>query len=236
MFCVRLGRLRSLKTFALIPVKKLSKSKERLSMVFKPEERKRFVLSMLEDILRVTSSSVLHQTVVIGSDRIVQLVAEKFDAYFLPESGGGLNDALRYAVSLCEKRGAKAVLILPADIPLMKERDLNEIIHLSWKASVVISPSMDGGTNALMLKPPNVIKTCFGPRSFKKHIDEALKKGIPVRVYRSPGISLDIDSIQDLKTLLKVGKGKACHRFLMQIKMNVRLKEIEPSARFLNLL
>jgi 2-phospho-L-lactate guanylyltransferase (CobY/MobA/RfbA family) len=94
-----------LKTFALIPVKKLSKSKERLSMVFKPKERKRFVLFMLEDVLRATSSSLLHQTVVIGSDRIIQLVAERFDANFLPESGGGLNDTLRYAVSWCKKGG-----------------------------------------------------------------------------------------------------------------------------------
>jgi 2-phospho-L-lactate guanylyltransferase (CobY/MobA/RfbA family) len=117
----------------------------------------------------------------------------------------------------------------------MTERDLNGIIRLSGKVSVVISPSMDGGTNALMLKPPNVIKTCFGPRSFEKHINEASKKGIPIRVYRSPRISLDIDSVQDLKTLLKVGRGKVCHRFLIQIKMNKRLKEIEPSAGFSNL-
>jgi len=76
-----------------------------------------------------------------------------------------------------------------------------------------------------------------GPLGFiNKHINEASKKGIQVRVYRSPRISLDIDSIQDLKTLLKVGRGRVCHRFLMQIKMNVRLKEIEPSPRFPNLL
>ena len=225
-----------MKAFALIPVKRLSRSKGRLSIVFKPEERERFVLSMLEDVLGAVSSSHLHQTVVIGFDDDVRLIAERFDAYFLLEPGGGLNSALRYALNWCEKRGVEAVLILPADIPLVEEGDLNEITRLSDEASVVISPSMDGGTNALMLKPPSVIKTCFGSGSFKRHISEASKKGIPVRVYRSPRVSLDIDSVQDLKALLKVGEGKVCYRFLMDIGMDERLRELGSSACLSNLL
>lgn len=77
----------------------------------------------------------------------------KIDAYFIPESGGRLSDALGYAASWCVKREAEAVLILSADVPLITERNLKEIICFSEKISVVISPSTDGGTNALMLRP-----------------------------------------------------------------------------------
>lgn len=214
-----------MKTFALIPVKKLLKSKERLSRVLKPEERRGLVLSMLEDILRATLSSTLHRTVVVGVDPIVRHIVENFGADFVPEIRRGLNNALEDATSWCVKRGAEAVLILPVDIPLITDGDINEIIHLSSeKASIVISPSEDNGTNALMRRPPNVIKTYFGIRSFEKHVNEASREGITVKVYRSPRVSLDIDSVQDLRRFLEVGRRTASYRFLEQIKIDERLK------------
>lgn len=214
----------------MIPVKKLLKSKGRLSKVLKPEERRDFVLFMLEDVLRATLSSTLHQTVVIGSDPIVRHIVENSGASFLPETRRGLNNALEYATSWCAKKGAEAVLILPADIPLITEGDVNEIINLSSeKASIVISPSDDYGTNSLMRRPPNVIRTYFGPRSFEKHVDEASRRGISTKIYRSPRVSLDIDSVQDLKSLLKVGGGTASRRFLEQIKMDEHLRKLAPT-------
>lgn len=213
-----------MKTFGLIPVKELLKSKERLSMVLTLEERRDFVLSMLEDVLGATASSMLHQTVVVGLDLLVQRLAERFGASFLSETGRGLNDSLGDATDWCVERGAEAVLILPVDIPLVVEGDINEVIRLSSeKASIVISPSNDGGTNALMRRPPNVIKTCFGSRSFEKHINEASRKGVSARIYQSPRVSLDVDSVQDLKRLLDVGRGKVSYEFLEQAKIKERL-------------
>ncbi|MFH0896617.1 MAG: 2-phospho-L-lactate guanylyltransferase, partial [Candidatus Bathyarchaeota archaeon] len=195
------------------------------SMVLEPEERRTFVLSMLEDVLGVTASSKLNQTVVVGSDPIVQSYAERFGASFFKETKSGLNNSLKYAMEWCVKMGAEAVLILPVDIPLIMAADVNEIIHLlsPEKASIVISPSNDGGTNALMRQPANIIKTCFGSGSFEKHINEAMRKGVSARVYRSPRVSLDIDSIEDLKKFFNVGKGKVSHRFLEQKKIDKHL-------------
>ena len=224
-----------MKAFGLIPVKNLSRSKERLSRILSLEERRALVLSMLEDILEETSNSTLHRTVIVGSDGEVQLVAERFDALFLEDPGWTVNDSLNYALKWCSGMGAEAVLIVPSDVPLVSREDLNMIVHLSEEFPVVLSPSKDGGTSALMLKPPSIIKTCFGPGSFVRHLKAASEKGIPVKVYRSRRLSLDIDTIQDLKLLLKSGSGKLCCRFLKQIRMDVRLKRQGSSLSSSNL-
>lgn len=213
-----------MKTFGLIPVKELLKSKKRLSTVLTLEERRDFVLSMLEDVLVATRSSVLHQTVVVGLDLLVQHFAERFGASFLFEAGRGLNESLKYATDWCIEKGAEALLILPVDIPLIVREDINEIVLLSSKkTSIVISPSKDDGTNALMRRPPNVIKTCFGSESFEKHVKEASGKGVSARIYQSPRVFLDVDSVQDLKSLLDAGRGKASYGFLEQAKIEERL-------------
>lgn len=212
-----------MKTFAIIPVKRLNESKKRLSTFFKPEERLRLVLSMLEDVLEVTRSSTLHQTVVVGVDPIVQHVAEEFGAFFLSETRRGLNNCLSSTTCWCKERGAEAVLILPVDVPLITAEDIEEIIKISSEASIVVSPSRDFGTNVLMRRPSNVIKTRFGPKSFEKHVREALRKGIATHIYQSPSVSLDIDTEQDLRKLLDVGRGKASYKFLEQSEAYERL-------------
>mgnify|MGYP005650885671 CR=1 FL=1 len=51
----------------------------------------------------------------------------------------------------------KSVLTIPADIPLLKTDDLEEIFINSQSVDVVIVPSRDrNGTNALFRRPPNV--------------------------------------------------------------------------------
>jgi len=219
-----------LKVFGLIPVKNLSRAKQRLSRILSLEERRVLVVSMLEDILEEASSSMLYQTIVLGSDLEVQIVAERFNALFLDDPGGTVNDSLEYALGWCSEKGAEAALIVPSDVPLITREDLNMIVQLSEEFSVVLSPSKDGGTNALMLKPPKVIKTCFGSGSFIMHIEAASKKGVSFRVYQSPRLSLDIDTIQDLKVILNVGSGKVCNRFLRRINMDKRLREIGSSV------
>jgi 2-phospho-L-lactate guanylyltransferase len=217
----------SLKTLAVIPVKSLSTCKERLSSVLNVDERKEFVLSMLNDVLEAASSSMVNQTVIVGLDYLIQKIIES-RAYFLLETKKGLNNALEYATNWCVERGAEAILILPADIPLITAADINRMIQMSSEvASIVISPSRDGGTNALMRKPPDVIKTHFGPGSFNRHVGEASKKGIQAKIYRSSRIYLDIDSIQDLRMFLKRGGGKISYEFLEQTMIEERLKGLK---------
>lgn len=204
--------------FAMIPVKSLLKSKTRLSMILNPKERQALTLVMLEDVLRAVKCSMVRQVVVISSDSTVKELVEKFGAMYLEEKKRGLNQAIEQALEWCIQNKADSVLVLPADIPLIIPKDVNQIVKLgSEETSIVISPSQNGGTNALLQKPPNLIRPRFGPNSFSKHKGEASHKGIPTKVYMSKRVAMDIDSPKDLEKLFEIKAQTLSHKFLEQI-------------------
>lgn len=191
--------------FAVVPVKRLSVSKRRLSGVLNSQERRLLTLAMLEDVLSALKSSVVQNVVVVSNDPLVCQVAVKFGVSYSSVAGVGLNADVGEATEWCVQRGAGSVLLLPADIPLLSFKDVNSIVALGIEASsVVLSPSLNGGTNALFQNPPNLIRACFGPKSFVKHVREARHKGLRVRFYCSVGVVVDVDSAEDLKRLLDI--------------------------------
>jgi 2-phospho-L-lactate guanylyltransferase len=203
-------------SFAVVPVKSLLKSKTRLSNFFTFQERSLFTLTMLQDVLNALKSSNVNKTVVVSSDLTVERFVKNFGMTFLKETREGLNQALNQATKWCVRNAAEWVLVLPADVPLITSKDINQLVKLALNNSVVISPSQNGGTNALLQTPPGVISPCFGSDSFKKHIIRALAKHVKTKIYVSSNVMLDIDSEKDLEQLLKVGRQTASHSFLKQ--------------------
>lgn len=202
--------------FAVVPVKNLLKSKTRLSNFFTLQERPLFTLAMLEDVLNALKSSKVTTTVVVNSDSTVELLVKNFGMTFLKEKQEGLNQALNQATKWCIKNKAELVLVLPADVPLVTSNDVNGLIQMALKNSMVISPSRNGGTNALLQTPPGIVSPCFGPDSFKRHVDRALAKNVRTKIYVSSNIMLDIDNETDLKQLLKADQQSVSNRFLRQ--------------------
>jgi 2-phospho-L-lactate guanylyltransferase len=203
-------------TFAVVPVKSLLKSKTRLSNFFTFQERSLFTLAMLQDVLNALKSSKVDKTVVVSTDLTVERFVKNFGITFLRETQKGLNQALNQATKWCVRNAAEWVLVLPGDVPLITSKDINQLVKLALNNSVVISPSRNGGTNALLQTPPGVISPCFGSDSFKKHISKALAKHVRTKIYVSSNVMLDIDSEKDLEQLLKAGRQTASHRFLKQ--------------------
>ena len=65
----------------------------------------------------------------------------------------------------------------------------------------MIVPDRHGtGTNALLLTPPDVIEPAFGPGSFARH--RAVGGGHGPASPNLPSLTLDIDTPEDLATLL----------------------------------
>lgn len=213
--------------FAVIPVKNLSISKRRLSSVFSPQERSMLTLAMLQDVLKALQQSVVDEIVVIGNDDVVKRMADKFGAFYIEANQDGLNPAIEEAVRWCVREQADWVLVLPADIPLLTSNDVNQIIELGVStASMVLSPSNDGGTNALFQSTPTLVSACFGPKSFAAHVEEAHCKGVKVRFYSSLNIGNDIDCAEDFKKLLVVKNSTLCREVLEQISLrNLKVSE-----------
>jgi 2-phospho-L-lactate guanylyltransferase len=211
--------------YAVVPVKSLGASKKRLSSVLNPQERSQLTLAMLEDVLSALQTSTVDHTVVASNDLTVHDAVDKFGVMYLTQKTSGLNSAIEEATEWCMQEGAEAVLVLPADIPLLSPADVDRIVKLGKyeEQTVVLSPSYDGGTNALFQSPLNLIRVCFGSRSFAKHIKETQSKGVCLRLYYSRNVATDIDSAEDLSKLLKTESNIACRRVLDQFNLESRV-------------
>lgn len=206
--------------WAVIPIKRLSEAKSSLGEVLNPEQRQRLVLVMLADVLNaVRQAPSLSGVVMVSPDEKVLDFARMHKAIYVAEPGFELNEALKLAVERVADLGATSVLIIPGDLPLLKSTDIENVVAMATgRRDVVIAPSKAKGTNALLLRPPNIIGLRFGGESFPLHVSEAIKAGVKPRIYRSPTIELDIDTPEDLLGLEILGLGTRTREFLRSLE------------------
>ena len=209
--------------YAIVPVKVLGSSKRRLSQILEPQQRKLLTMAMLEDVLGATFSSEVQKTVVVSDDTLVRSMAVQHGAVYLKEKKRGLNLAIESAVEWCVKDGADSVVVLPADIPLLSSVDVNSILELgrAQQTVVILSPSHNGGTNALLLKPPSVINACFGAKSFRKHVSEVLTNHVMLKLYYSNSVAMDMDEKADIGKLFQTPNSTHCRKYLEQIGVRI---------------
>jgi 2-phospho-L-lactate guanylyltransferase len=201
--------------YAIVPVKKITASKRRLSQNLSTQQRKTLTIAMLEDVLHALKASTVTNILIVSNDSNVKAIAQRFNVDFFSPARRGLNFAIEEAFAWCIKNKADSALVVPADLPLITARDINVLAELgSGGQCMVLVPSKDWGTNALFQSPPNLVHTSFGPESFNKHMREATSKGVRVRVYYSLGAGLDIDSVDDLQFLLKIDNSTASRQVL----------------------
>jgi 2-phospho-L-lactate guanylyltransferase len=207
-------------TCAIIPVSRFSNAKTRLSPTLTPIERENLLKSMLKDVIYVLKKSVDH-VLVISSDKDVLVYVDTLDVQILEEEGEtDLNGALNQAVDYSSKKCSK-VLIIPSDIPLIKEEYVKEILRKGEEADVVIAPAKGGGTNALLCPAPG-LKMMFGDCSFFNHQDEAKRKGFTFTIYDSFYLSLDVNTAEDLGEIMLHGENTNTYQYLKELSLTVR--------------
>ncbi|MCB9078135.1 MAG: 2-phospho-L-lactate guanylyltransferase [Anaerolineaceae bacterium] len=187
--------------FTIIPAKPFNQAKTRLASILSTGQR--VILS--QRLLRRTIELARHvsEVVVISRDSHVRRTAKQAGAWALVEGGNDLNAAVRQASQWVAGRHHGAILVLPADLPLLTLADLTELIDLSQPApSLVIAPCRrTSGTNALLIDPPDLIDFQFGPDSFARHLQAAQQKNVEAVIYRSPTTAFDLDLPEDFKAL-----------------------------------
>jgi 2-phospho-L-lactate/phosphoenolpyruvate guanylyltransferase len=209
-----------MKVFAVVFAKESAKSKRGLSATFSPEECKLLSAALLEDVLVALKSSVVREVVVVGTDSSVQQVVEYCGGSFISQERSGLASAVQKIIAWGKEKKADSLLVLPDNIPLISSSDIDRIVELGSEApSVVLSPSMKGGTNAVFLNPSNLIPVQFGPNSFFKLVKEAIDKDVALRFYSSREIALDGDSEADLCKLLEIENNTVSKRVFEQIRL-----------------
>ena len=197
--------------WAVIPIKPLRLAKSRLAPLLSPQQRQSLAEAMLRHVLKVVqAASQITGTLVISRDNHALTIAREYGAKTIQESGAPeLNVALMRATSLVASWRSEAMLILPADLPLISANDITGIVDLGLQApqSVVISTDRDkNGTNALFVRPPGLIDYAYGEGSFRRHAVLARDAGAEVNVYESDRMWQDIDYPEDIENYIRMVK------------------------------
>ena len=191
--------------WAVVPVKRFSDAKTRLAGVLSPAERESLAQVMLNDVLRaICDASLVSGFAVVSHEIRARYMIERLGGLYVEESGIGLSDAIRQAGKWLHEHGQRGLLMIPGDVPLVKGRDIDQLIagHQGSPAVSIIADREYDGTNGLAVTPPDAIDFKFGRGSFQKHISQCEELKIEPRIIRSAGFELDIDHPMDLQTLL----------------------------------
>jgi 2-phospho-L-lactate guanylyltransferase len=203
----------------VVPMKPLALAKQRLRPAVDDATRITLARAMFEHVLTtIRSSGVADLPLVISADAEVRALAQSYGFWTLDEQGEngkprttgpygepiGYNEAIIRVVAWTQSQGMTTLLILPADLPHLIPDDLRQLVGLAGSAprTAVLAPdTAETGTNALLLRPPDLILPAFGPDSFRRHREALRTSGIVPVVYRSASLAYDVDEPADLVPL-----------------------------------
>lgn len=221
---------------AVIPLKSLAMAKRRLAAELDAATRRELVAWMFERVLRACERARCVQDVlVVAGDEEAAAVARAAGGVALVEPHPGLARAL--AKADVATAGRPATLVVAADLPLATAEDIDAVcaaadrLSSSWRSprdrptrtdenrlrwrsgdsqvgpSVIVAATRDGGTAALLRRPPTVIATAYGPGSADAHVALAAAAGVPVLRLDLPRLALDVDTPDALREVTGQHRG-----------------------------
>ncbi len=187
--------------WALVPVKEITHSKQRLAEVIDSREREGLVLAMLRDVLTaIRGVDEFDGVLLVSRSQEAQALARDFVSDIFLDSVGSdhsraVTEGNRY---LRDRYGVKCSLAISADLPRVTSDDIRQIIEHHESVSLV--PNATGeGTNAVLTSPPNAITCQFGGPSLERHVASADAAGLTALIVRNANIGHDIDDPHDLE-------------------------------------
>ena len=212
---------------AIIPVGTLEGAKTRLGGSLDAEEREHLAEGFLaRTVSAALAVDGLEDVLVVSPDLEVLRRAAELGARTLRQHSHGLNAGLVEARADVIAGGAVAILVLPIDLPFVTAASVRAIIEplatpgpaggipvggngepsgdressnpgLDAPIVVLVTDRHGTGTNALALRPPNVIDFAFGVGSRGAHRAAAGGVGVAYLEVDSP-LSIDLDTPDDL--------------------------------------
>ncbi|MBV9113203.1 MAG: 2-phospho-L-lactate guanylyltransferase [Hyphomicrobiales bacterium] len=206
--------------WAVVPVKRLIRAKTRLGRILSPHARRELVLTMFEDVLATLRGTPgIGPILVVTADRWVAAIGERHGARIVVEGQPfGLNAALGQGARSAMREGARRILFIPADVPLAKPAEISLLASepgdRERRVAVIVPAEIGGGTNALLLSPPDALAPNFGEDSFALHCQQAFRRGLVPKVLRFNGLGRDIDEPTDVDALMQESSESTRYTFL----------------------
>jgi 2-phospho-L-lactate guanylyltransferase len=192
--------------WAIIPVKPLGAGKSRLAAVLGVEQRAALNKHLFGRVLDATLGVFKpERVVVVTADTLLLSLMRGQGVHALQDIGGGLNAALGLGCRYSADRGARAVAVLPSDLPKVTADDIKALVTAlgSGPGCVIAPDQQEQGTNALLLAPPQPEFFRFGMESFQAHIEAAKSLGFKARILRRPGLARDLDTPDEYRRYAK---------------------------------
>jgi 2-phospho-L-lactate guanylyltransferase len=175
----------------VIPVKAFADAKHRLADVLGSDDRAALARELATRVVRAAGR---FDVFVVCDDDDVATWAKELDATVLWRPAAGLNDAVAFAVAEVAAAGFEHALVAHGDLPLA--RDLS--VAAGFEGVTLVPDRHDDGTNVLTLPTGTDFTFRYGPGSFARHLAEADRVGLAVRIVRDRALSWDVDVPDDL--------------------------------------
>ncbi len=210
-----------------VPVKSLDRTKTRLASVLSPDERAALAAAMLDDVLDACVMQTGWEVWVISAQDEVLRLAEQRGARPLNESGTTLGQAVRQVERQAREEECVELAVVLADLPFATRDALAEVLGTSTPV-VAVPATSDGGTNALVRRPPSIIPARFGRSSFSKHRAEAYRRGVTFESIESTALGFDLDRPADLAGVLDAEGGSRTKAACLRMGLADRLRVNTP--------
>ena len=176
----------------LVPVKRFTAAKGRLTGVLADSDRARLAEWMASGVLDVVAEI---PTFVACDDEHVAAWATRMGAHVIWGAGLGLNGAVDDGVDHITSSGYDHVLVSHADLALP-----DALRDVARAGCITLVPDRrHDGTNVMSFPAAHPLRAAYGGGSFERHLEQALAVGsVPVEVRSDPQLSLDLDTPRDL--------------------------------------
>jgi 2-phospho-L-lactate guanylyltransferase len=177
-------------------------AKSRLRDALSTEDRTALARAMLNDVLQAVARAG-----VAGTIAVLDPPQRPFgEAVAIHDPGAGLDAAVASGIRAAVSAGARTAVVLAGDLPLLEPQDIRALVAEAegTRAVVIATDRHLTGTNALVLRPPDVIAPAFGPGSGARHLASGVAAvGGSARMVTPQRVALDIDTPDDLAELIR---------------------------------
>lgn len=192
-------------TWAIVPVKRFAKAKQRLSPLLTAVEREQLCRAMLDDLFDALAAVPAIAAACIVTDEPDLETGVGRGPVLRDPANATLNDALEHATRFAMEKGAATCCVLHADLPLASAASIGRVLEVHAAACgdsvTLVTDRRRQGTNVLVCTPADAISFRYGEDSLAAHRDAAAARGIEARIVEDDALALDIDLADDLRTL-----------------------------------
>ena len=177
----------------MVPVRCFTNPLSRLSDVLSQPQRAELTRRMASRVLTAASPYPVY---VATHNEEVNAWATDIDVPVILLDQPGLSTAAGHSLKRLAAEGIERVVIAHADLAIA--RTLEKAIG----PGVVIATDREcNGSNVVCVPSDAGFRFSYGQGSLRRHINEAKRLGLPVKVVTDPNLATDIDDYKDLATL-----------------------------------